>query len=116
MTSNITGDSTNGNSSGTGNTNCGNIINSYNNTWNNCLIATASDRKREILRWLSPLEWQGNQPEKRHQDVCHDRVDGIGDWVLESDQFLKWRDCEDGSVNRTLFCRGDPGAGKTYLR
>jgi len=110
------GDSTNRSLSRNGNTNCGNAENSYNNTWNNCTIATQSDRKREILEWLSSLESQGNKADKRHHDVCHDRVDGIGDWVLETEQFLKWRDCEDGSVNRTLFCCGGPGVGKTNLR
>jgi len=101
-----------------GNINCGNVENSYNNIWNYCTIGSPSgvDRKREILEWLSSLESQGNQQDKRHQDVRHSRVDGIGDWVLETDKFLKWRDCEDGSVNRTLFCCGGPGVGKTYLR
>ena len=105
-----------GNSSGIGNINCGNAENSYNNTWNNYTTASSSDRKREILEWLSSLEPQGDQQGKRHQDVRHSRVDGIGDWLLETDEFLRWRDCEDGSVNPTLFCCGDPGVGKTYLR
>ena len=109
------GDSKSGNLSGIGNINCGNAEHSYNNTWNNCTIAL-SDRKREILEWLSSLELQGNQQGKRHQDVRHSRVDGIGDWVLEASEFLRWRDCEDESVNPTLFCRGDPGVGKTFLR
>jgi len=110
------GDSMNGNSSGTGNTNCGNFVNSGNNTYNDCIIAAPSDRKREILEWLSSLESQGGQQDKRHQDVRRRRLQGIGDWVLRTKEFLKWRDCEDGSVNRTLFCCGGPGVGKTYLR
>jgi len=113
--SNIMGDSTNRSLSGTGNTKCRDIENSY-DTWNNYTITLPSDRKREILEWLSPLEPQGGQQDKRHQDVLHNRIGGIGDWLLETDEFLKWRDCEDGSVNRAFFCSGGPGVGKTYLK
>ena len=110
------GDSTNGSLSGTGNTKCGNIENSYNNTRNNSTVTSLSDKKREILEWLSSLEPHGGQQDKRHQGVLHSRIGGIGDWLLETDEFLKWRECEDGSVNRTLFCCGGPGVGKTYLK
>ena len=109
------GDSSGRNLSRIGNINCGNAENSYNNTWNSYTIAS-SDRKREILEWLSSLEPQGDQQGKRHQDVRYSRVDGIGNWLLETDEFLRWRNCEDGSINPTLFCCGDPGVGKTYLR
>lgn len=106
-----------GNSSGTGNTNCGNVENSYNQTLNDCtIILSTSDRKRGILEWLSSLELQGTQQDRGHQDVRHRRLDGIGDWVLETEEFLKWQDPGDGSANPTLFCCGDPGVGKTYLR
>jgi len=111
------GDYGSGDSSGTGNTNCGNVKNSYNhNIWNNYTIASLSDRKRGIPGWLASLDAQGNQQDKRHQDIRHSRVDGVGDWLLGAGQFLEWRDSEDGSVNRILFCCGDPGVGKTYLR
>jgi len=110
------GDSTNGNSSRTGNADCGNVKDSSNNTSNKCTIISPSDRKREIAEWLSSLESQGGQQDKRHQEVLNNRIDGIGNWFLETDEFLKWRDSEDGSGNRTLFCCGGPGVGKTYLR
>ena len=112
------GDSTGQNLSRAGYINCGNVEGSYNTLNSYTIISpiSPSDRKREILEWLSSLEPQGGQQDKRHQDVRHSRVGGIGDWVLETDEFLKWRDCEDESVNPTLFCCGGPGAGKTYLR
>ena len=112
------GDYTIGNLSGARNINSGNVENSYNNLsiWNNCTITSSLDRKCQILEWLSSLEPQGNKQAKRHQDVLCSRVGGIGDWLLETDEFLRWRDCADGAVDPTLFCCGGPGVGKTFLR
>ena len=88
---------------GNGNANCGNI-NNISNTY-------MSDEDAQIMRWLSPLE-----PENRHQGVRTERFDGIGDWLLETSEFRKWR-CSDGGTDMAvLFCSGNPGVGKTYLR
>ena len=84
-------------------------INSFNNTVN--FIAENDAEGREIMQWLSPLE-----PQQRHQSVRADRLDSVGNWVLETDEFKKWRDTEDGCVEPVLFCYGNPGVGKTYLR
>ena len=65
----------------------------------------------EIMRWLSPLE-----PNKRHRDVRTARFDGVGDWLLDTDEFRKWRRSDGGLENAVLFCSGNPGVGKTYLR
>jgi len=65
----------------------------------------------QILQWLSPLE-----PQQRHQGVRADRLDGVGNWVLETSEFRKWHDLEDGSAQPVLFCYGNPGVGKTYVR
>ena len=78
-----------------------NVTNSYN---------TYVDENPQILEWLSPLE-----PRLRHQDVRTRRLDGLGDWFLRKDEFINWRDGQDGSIMSTLFCSGAPGAGKTYL-
>src|SRR5437868_5808785 len=90
---------------GDGNAHCGNTTNSFNN------IVYKSDEDAQIMRWLSPLE-----PNYRHQDVRTDRFDGIGDWLLENSQFREWRGNEGGADNAVLFCSGNPGVGKTYLR
>jgi len=83
--------------------------NSFNNIFN--FITDIDSEGLQILQWLSPLE-----PQKRHQSVRTDRLDGVGNWVLETSEFRKWRDTEDGSVEQVLYCYGNPGVGKTYLR
>lgn len=111
------GDSATQISFGAGNTDCGNFDYSHTNNLNDCtIILSASDRKREILKWLSLIESQGGQLNNRHQNVCNGRVNGIGEWLFRTDEFLKWRGGEDGFVNPTLLCCGDPGVGKSYLR
>ena len=64
-----------------------------------------------MLQWLSPLE-----PEQRHQGIRAGRLDGVGNWVLETKEFREWRDAEDDCVSPVLFCYGNPGVGKTYIR
>jgi len=89
------------------NQNIGYVLNSYNHTINVGISEEASG----IQRWLSPLE-----PHARHQDVRNRRLDGVGDWVLENNEFESWRKSQDSSANRTLLCYGDQGTGKTYIR
>jgi len=82
------------------------------NSFNNINFVTQIDEEgHQILRWLSPLELQ-----KRHQGVRTGRLDSVGNWILESIEFRKWRDAEDGCEGRVLFCYGNPGVGKTYVR
>jgi len=64
-----------------------------------------------IQEWLSPLE-----PHIRHQDVRNRRLHGVGDWVLQRNEFESWRKSQDGSGSPTLLCYGDQGVGKTYIR
>ena len=92
------------------NSNCGNITDSYKNVWNNCDISVA-DEKRAVLEWLSPLE-----PRERHQAIGMGRVAGVGDWFLHTEEFTQWIQSGDGTAKPVLFCYGDPGVGKTYLR
>jgi len=89
-----------------GNTNSFNLSSIFN------FISEGDDEGRQILQWLSPLE-----PQQRHQGVRTDRLDGVGNWVLEISEFRKWREAEDGSGGeQVLFCYGNPGVGKTYVR
>jgi len=90
---------------GDGSTNSGNTVGSFNNTF------YMSGEDAQVMRWLSPLE-----PNNRHQGVRNDRLDGVGDWVLETSEFRGWRDIVGGADNAVLFCSGNPGVGKTYLR
>jgi len=89
---------------GDSNTNCGNINTNFNTFY-------LSDEDARILRWLSPLE-----PNHRHQDLRADRLDGVGEWLLETREFREWRGSEDGAGKEVLLCSGNPGVGKTYLR
>ena len=92
---------------GSSNTNIANVSNSYNHTTN----VGASEELLRIQAWLSPLE-----PYARHEDVRNRRLDGVGEWVLQKDEFESWRRSPDSTANRTLLFYGDQGAGKTYIR
>ena len=89
------------------------ITNSFNNTatFNNVLYQTAD--RSDILAWLSPLE-----PGLRHRDIQEYRVGDIGEWVLETEEFRSWYagSGRSESDNAVLFCYGDPGVGKTFIR
>ena len=80
------------------------------NTVNN---VTAADERSNILAWLSPLE-----PRLRHRDIQDRRVKNIGGWVLVTEVFNSWYASSggNGSDNPVLFCYGDPGVGKTFIR
>jgi len=108
--------SNNYNSSNT--TNSFNTTSSFNttgsfNTTTNTFNYITPDDKSEILAWLSPLE-----PGVRHRDIGAQRLDSIGSWLLETQEFRRWHsgNREDGSDHRILFCHGSPGAGKSYFR
>jgi len=90
----------------------GNVGSFNNNSFNIVNFTPGIDAEgRQVLQWLSPLE-----PRQWHQDVRTRRLDGIGNWVLETKEFRKWSGAEDGCVEPVLFCYGNPGVGKTYLR
>ena len=83
-------------------------INSLNNIVN--FITEIDAEGHQILQWLSPLE-----PQQRHQGVRISRLNGVGNWVLETSEFRRWRDADD-CAEPVLFCYGNPGVGKTHVR
>ena len=90
--------------------------NSFNTiSFNNVCIADSSGgaERAEILKWLSPLE-----PRIRHDDIRAHRVKDVGDRLLRTEEYRNWFDGirDGGSDNSALFCYGDPGVGKTYIR
>ena len=74
---------------------------------------TLADDRNNILDWLSPLV-----PKLRHQGIQARRVENVGEWLLQTKEFGSWRTGCGGakSDNAVLFCYGDPGVGKTYIR
>jgi len=95
-------------------------INGSNNSFNNTNFFDstgkdfgAADDCCQLLTWLSPLE-----PRLEHRDIQERRVDGVGKWVFETEEFKKW--CGFGQEyvgsKPILFFYGDPGVGKTFIR
>ena len=89
--------------------NCLNTTNSFNNVWN----CTVADDLSQLLTWLSPLD-----PGLRHYDIQERRVGGVGEWLMETEEFKRW--CEVGGTGEgdkaVLFCYGNPGVGKKFIR
>ena len=87
-----------------------NTASSFDNVWNSYTVA---DYRSQILTWLSPLE-----PRLRHKDIQESRVKGVGQWVLQTEEFKSWHAGNGGgeSDKAVLFCYGDPKVGKTFIR
>ena len=102
---------------------CGNInsFNTKNSNNNTTLIKNvhnvnnfwSADERTEILAWLSPLD-----PRIRHDNIRAHRVKDVGNWLLRTEEYQNWFDGIQGGEpnNSVLFCYGDPGVGKTYIR
>ena len=91
-------------------------INSLNTSYTAISVSnkfTVPDDRSNILAWLSPLD-----PKSRHQDIQDRRVKSVGEWLLQTEEFRSWQGgCGEGeSDDMVLFCYGDPGVGKTYIR
>lgn len=61
---------------------------------------------KAIMEWLSPTDF----PAQQH-DIISRRQEGTAQWFLDSAEFKRWL----GGSNKTLFCPGIPGAGKTMM-
>jgi len=91
-------------------------INSLNTSYTAVSVSnkfTVADDQSNILAWLSSLD-----PKSRHQNIQDRRVEGLGEWLLQTDEFRSWHASsgEGGSGDAVLFCYGNPGVGKTYIR
>ena len=64
------------------------------------------EEHQAILNWLSTTDFIAQQA-----DFIRKRHPGTGTWLLKSNKFQDWVD----RSNRTLFCPGIPGAGKTIM-
>ena len=59
-----------------------------------------------MIGWLSPLNFITKQNmifKEQHEGTCK--------WLFEHESFIDWKESENGM----LFCKGIPGAGKTFL-
>jgi hypothetical protein len=78
-------------------------------TWDNVvtLVQNQEDQGRQnILDWITPIDYALQQ-----SDFTSRRQAGTGQWLLDSAEFKAWVETDE----RTLFCPGIPGAGKTIL-
>ena len=84
------------------NTNSFNVQNNY-----------VADNRSQLLAWLSPVE-----PKLRHRDIQGRRVDNVGEWLLQTEEFRSWHNWggESEDDKAVLFCYGGPGVGKTFIR
>jgi len=89
--------------------NCLNTTNSYNTVSH----YTVADDRSHLLAWLSPLD-----PGLRHGEIQERRVNHVGEWLMGTKEFGRWcglnGECEDDGA--VLFCYGNPGVGKTFIR
>src|ERR1700761_1585719 len=71
------------------------------------LLDTKRDQKhKEILEWLTHIDYTLQQ-----HDIINRRHEGTAQWFLDSPEFKRWLQGSD----KTLFCPGIPGAGKTMM-
>jgi len=92
----------------------GNNTNSFDDTdhllnvWDNYPV---TGERSQLLAWLSPLD-----PRVRHHDIQERRIADVGKWLIQTEEFRSWHDRGGQGSNAVLFCYGDPGVGKTFIR
>lgn len=70
------------------------------------LVRHQEDKERQtILNWVTPIDYAPQQ-----SDFLSCREAGTGQWFLDSTEFQQWL-----QTDKTLFCPGIPGAGKTII-
>jgi len=86
------------------------------NTTNSLIVSnnyTVADDRSQLLTWISPLD-----PGLRHWDIQERRAKDVGEWLIQTEEFRRW--CRFGGEGEgdkpVMFCYGDPGVGKTFIR
>ena len=67
---------------------------------------TTRRHKNDLMRWICPVDYHVQQ-----QDFIDRHQAGTGQWFLHDTKFQAW----DLWKDKTLFCPGVPGAGKTIM-
>jgi hypothetical protein len=65
-----------------------------------------SHEQNKIIQWL-----QSTDPSTNHNAACERREPLTGNWLLQSDEFAKWK----REPKQLLWLHGIPGCGKTIL-
>jgi hypothetical protein len=73
------------------------------------------ERRKQVLDWLRPVDC-----ELKRWDLSRDRVPGTGEWLLEREEYRRWKNgagsrrvnCPSDNI---LWCWGKPGSGKSML-
>ncbi|KAI5815984.1 hypothetical protein BZA77DRAFT_264639 [Pyronema omphalodes] len=77
-------------------------------------VRSQEEALAELGQWLTRIE-----PQVRHRDISTKRLDGTGDWFVQTKGFKNWAGL-NGSQNsevtsRVFGCFGKPGAGKSII-
>jgi hypothetical protein len=68
--------------------------------------AQSLQHHQDIIKWLSPTDFPAQQ-----YDIISRRQEGTVQWFLGFMEFGEWLQ----GPEKTLFCPGIPGAGKTIM-
>ena len=74
---------------------------------------TTDMERSGVMTWLSPVEYG-----LRHGDIRERRAKKVGEWLLQTEEFSGWynQSGRGEGDNAVLFCYGDTGVGKTFIR
>ncbi|PCD29344.1 hypothetical protein AU210_011882 [Fusarium oxysporum f. sp. radicis-cucumerinum] len=78
-------------------------------------ITTAIPEKRhETIKSLKNYLQVSDMLDDDLENVCESRMHGSCEWISNKDNYIKWRDGEEGD-GRTLWIKGRPATGKSVL-
>lgn len=55
------------------------------NAFNTTVNVTVADDQSGVIAWLSPLD-----PRSRHQEIRDLRIENVGEWILQTEEFRSW--------------------------